>query len=491
MLAKSSPATVRNAVVASGYAIKINVRDGQLHIHDGLGRDRRELRIHRTAGLKRLVILGRDGYISLDAIGWLADTGAAFLHLDRDAKLLATSTASAPAVPTLRRAQALAAANTTGLEAARHLLAHKVQGQTILLPELPGGADAQAAMNRELRNIEQATDIDTILAAEASAASIYWRAWQHVPVRLAPRRGQTRSSIPEHWHRVGPRASAITRSPRRATTPAHAILNLMYTLATAETTLAIHAAGLDPTLGIWHADRDHDPARNALAFDLVEAIRPTADAYLLQLLRTTTLSTSNLGELSDGTVRLSLPFATELAERALGAWRAQIEPHVAALVTLLSGRKSPRHRQARAALTLPHTCRVCGQPISRRERTCATCRAQAFQEQADRARTHGQERLASLRNQSQDPAHGGRAAQLRGSKNRDHQHAVRAYQGPPIDPQEFAATILPGLRDRPIAEIAATTGLSHVYCSLIRLGKRTPHPRHWPALRGLGRNGGV
>ena len=34
-----------------------------------------------------------------------------------------------------------------------------------------------------------------------------------------------------------------------------------------------------------------------------------------------------------------------------------------------------------------------------------------------------------------------------------------------------------------LIELATATGLSEVYCSLIRLGKRVPHPRHWAALR--------
>jgi hypothetical protein len=32
------------------------------------------------------------------------------------------------------------------------------------------------------------------------------------------------------------------------------------------------------------------------------------------------------------------------------------------------------------------------------------------------------------------------------------------------------------------------TGLSHHYCSLIRLGKKVPHPRHWETLRHVGRH---
>jgi hypothetical protein len=47
----------------------------------------------------------------------------------------------------------------------------------------------------------------------------------------------------------------------------------------------------------------------------------------------------------------------------------------------------------------------------------------------------------------------------------------------------FATEILPELREATIAQLAAATGLSAHYCSLIRLGKRVPHARHWEAFR--------
>jgi hypothetical protein len=96
--------------------------------------------------------------------------------------------------------------------------------------------------------------------------------------------------------------------------------------------------------------------------------------------------------------------------------------------------------------------------------------------------------LARLRAQQQDPAHGGRAARIRGTKNAAHQRAVREWTGERPDASVFQAEILPELRLMPIAELMAATGLSEHYCSLIRLGKKTPHPRHWPAFMRAARS---
>jgi hypothetical protein len=50
------------------------------------------------------------------------------------------------------------------------------------------------------------------------------------------------------------------------------------------------------------------------------------------------------------------------------------------------------------------------------------------------------------------------------------------------DPAVFVFVIPFGLRRVPIDELVTATGLSEHYCSLIRLGKRLPHARHWEEL---------
>ena len=132
-------------------------------------------------------------------------------------------------------------------------------------------------------------------------------------------------------------------------------------------------------------------------------------------------------------------------------------------------------------LALPATCPDCGAPIhDRRRRYCDDCRSVRVARRGDRARETAQTVLAQLRAEQRDPAHGGRAAQIRGTKNAAHQRAVREWTGELPDPTVFRTKILPRLRERTIGELVEATGLSEHYCSLIRLGKKVPHPRHWP-----------
>jgi len=84
--------------------------------------------------------------------------------------------------------------------------------------------------------------------------------------------------------------------------------------------------------------------------------------------------------------------------------------------------------------------------------------------------------LTRLRAEQRDPAHGGQAGVIRGAKNAAHQAAVRDWAGERPDPAVCQAEIQPALRDARISDLVAATNLSEHYCSLIRLGRRIPHP---------------
>ena len=70
-------------LVLNGWGIRLQVHAGHLLTHDGIADERRTLRISKVGhGLKRLIIIGSDGYLTLDAIRWVSDVGASLLMLD-------------------------------------------------------------------------------------------------------------------------------------------------------------------------------------------------------------------------------------------------------------------------------------------------------------------------------------------------------------------------------------------------------------------------
>ena len=77
----------RGVVTLFGYGITVRLDRGHLILEDGIGTARRQGRFSRVRrGLKRVVVIGADGMVSLAALRWLADQEAAFAMLDRIAK---------------------------------------------------------------------------------------------------------------------------------------------------------------------------------------------------------------------------------------------------------------------------------------------------------------------------------------------------------------------------------------------------------------------
>ena len=95
-------------VTLCGYNIRVFVERGHLILDDGVGADRRHFRLSRVGhGLKRLVIVGADGFISLSAIRWLSDQGVSLSMLERDGRVLVAIGPVRPSDSRLRRSQAL------------------------------------------------------------------------------------------------------------------------------------------------------------------------------------------------------------------------------------------------------------------------------------------------------------------------------------------------------------------------------------------------
>jgi hypothetical protein len=316
--------------------------------------------------------------------------------------------------------------------------------------------------------------------------------------------------VPQHWGYFGGRASLLddSRSPRRAGDPINALLNYGYALAESECRTALHAMGLDAGLGVAHRDKKN---RDSLALDLLEAIRPTVDHHVLQLLGKRVFRWADFHETRQGGCRLLAPLTHELAE-LLPVLAAEIAPHAETVAHLIlddtagvttartpltrtNARNQPttprrtRAPAARERLTRQATCTGCGTPLSEpRRKFCAGCwtvtRRDLAAQRAKKAATN----LAQLRAAGEDPtatpqANARRSAALSARKREQLAWECNDQSGPPVD--DFVTEILPGLRDVPLAAVQRATGLSISASSRIRSGKLRPHVRHWPALRQL------
>src|SRR5271165_6238478 len=133
---RKSPITKSGVLTLSGFGVRVRIQSGHLEIEDGVGVERRKIRLRRVGhGLKRLVIIGNDGFVSLGALQWLADQDASLTFLDRRGKVLFVTGPTTPSDARLRRAQALAVQNGTALEISRELISAKLTGQENLVRE--------------------------------------------------------------------------------------------------------------------------------------------------------------------------------------------------------------------------------------------------------------------------------------------------------------------------------------------------------------------
>jgi CRISPR-associated endonuclease Cas1 len=475
-------------LVLVGYGCRLAVDKGHLVAADGIADDRRAGVIGRAEGLRRLVLLGH-GTVSLDAFTWCADTGVAVVIIDRDGRLVTVAGPEGRNEPALRRAQVLAGGTALGVAVTCDLLRGKLAGQARVVAELPGGADAASLIGDLAAALRAVPDTDTARLVEAQAAAAYWAVVARVPVRWATR---DRARVPPAWQVVGVRRSPLSGSPRRAVAPFGAMLNYLMACVEAEARIACLVAGLDPGLGLLHADLT---ARDSMALDLLEPVRPEVESWLLGVLRERVFGFREFGERPDGVVRVAAPLAAALASTG-PRWRTALAPWTERVArALLTGqptpltqdhrsagraaqRRRPRRTSSPGQLALPAGCETCGVPVTSGRRRCAACLAN---ERTERLTT-GLATIRRARAAGHDPAHGGDAARRRGQTNAEHGRQRAAWDGPAGDPERFRSDVLSRIADVPVAELARRTGLSLTYVSLIRRGERVPHPRYWAAL---------
>jgi CRISPR-associated endonuclease Cas1 len=499
-----------NVVVVDGYGIRLAVQRGHLVIDDGIGSQRRSRRYPRIErNLRRILILGQTGSISLDALRWCSERHIAITQLDADSRIISLTTAPGLNDPRLRRAQAIADHGQNGLAIARLLITAKVSAQAIVANDCLNNVVLAASIRSHVETVARARSIADAVDAESHAANAYFGGWAgYVQIRFTE---HDHAAVPDHWHAFASRRSPIMRgrTPRVAATPINALLNYLYSLAEVECRIALVTLGLDAGLGIVHTDKK---ARDSLALDLLEVARPAVDRYLLQLLSRRHFRAGEFIEGRDGSCRLAPTLAASLASTSL-TWMTTVAPYAEQVAHELS--RSTSRRETTTPLTrvnshpcaetprssgrrsrsepdlvepLASTCRVCGADLPEKGRkVCSACwpptRAQLARDRARR----GQAALSQERAAGSNPSEAPEAKAARGlalSRRKREQlewEASRSGDDVELD----LNVIVGGLRDVPLSRIQSATGLSLSACSRIRSRLLAPHKRHWPALAAL------
>jgi CRISPR-associated protein Cas1 len=160
------------------------------------------------------------------------------------------------------------------LAIARQLIASKIRNQRTLLRrnhiEPPQNTITQ--MRRYAERAAHASDLESLLGIEGSAARLYFAAFS----------GMLKS---EGVETDAPLNFDFTfRNRRPPLDPVNALLSFSYSLLTRDLTIVCYSIGFDPFVGFFHQPRFGRPA---LALDLLEEFRPLiADSAVLSAINT-------------------------------------------------------------------------------------------------------------------------------------------------------------------------------------------------------------
>lgn len=492
-----APAHPKSGVlILSGYGISARVERGHLELEDGVGRTRRRCRLPRVRhGLRRLVVIGADGMVSLAALRWLAAQDASFVMLDRDGSVLLTTGPVRSSDVRLRRAQALAAQSGAALRISQELIAQKLLGQEQIARDTLTNFAAAVAIAGFRTALGRAKTTDAVRVLESKGALAYWAAWRDIEIRF-PHRDLPR--VPDHWRVFDSRLSPLTISPRLATNPVNAMLNYLYAVLESEARLAAAALGLDPGFGALHTDTK---ARDSLACDIMEPVRPRVDAFVLNWIRREPLKREWFFEQPDGNCRLMDSFAAKLAETAPN-WAGAVAPIAESVARAFwstarvpksegipATRLTQQYRReakgssplppARAAMRPVRICRSCGVDIAKAESDyCPACRGLIQRRRFVEVARLGRE-LARL-------------PEARAKHAQSHLKQVARQQGwnpaslPEwLNKEAYWSRVQPKLAPVAYSKIAAVLDVSKSYAANVKAGRFLPHPRHWRALAEL------
>jgi CRISPR-associated endonuclease Cas1 len=375
-LARKSPIPKSGVLTLSGFGIAARVQRGHLELRDGVGLERRTIRLPRVGhGLKRLVAIGSDGLISLAALEWLAAQGASFLMVERNGKVQCVTGPTAPTDARLRRSQSLAFGNGVGREICHSLIDAKLKGQERLVREQLRDSAAAEEIASFRDRLAVAESVEAIRWLEAHAASAYFGALRDVPV-LWPKADVSR--IPRHWLTVGSRHSPLSGGPRLAVTPFHAVLNYCFALVEAESRLSLISVGLDPVLGLGlHTDT---PNRDSLALDVLEPVRPEVERWLVSWIMREPFRKADFFETATGNCRLKSHLCARLSETA-PTWGKLVAPWAEYVARTLWTSTSPSKSERRLStpLTQRHRREAKGRGLPREvsvprlQRICRSC----------------------------------------------------------------------------------------------------------------------
>jgi CRISPR-associated protein Cas1 len=258
-------------LLLNGHGIDMRVSSAKLHIKNGrtsTDQDPEEYVFSpKRMDIDHIIVYGRDGNLTLDAVRWLIKHNVQVTMLDWNGKLL---TAMLPPESTnikTKFAQYHAFENTEHrIAIARKFIEAKFDKSVVVMDYLKQRyPDTVFDISEDIKKLKSAKTVKEIMGIEGGVAWKYWNEFN--------------KAIPEEYDFC----SRIDQY-RRATgagDKVNVMLNYGYALLEAEFLRAINTCGLDAHVGFLH---EMNPSKNSLAYDLQEPFRFLVDLSVISLI---------------------------------------------------------------------------------------------------------------------------------------------------------------------------------------------------------------
>lgn len=310
----------RLPLVLTGHGISISIESGALFVRDGLTHFPQSRGEHRYFPGKhntpsRIVMLGRNGSISIDAICWLSAQNIPLVILDfQGNELSCICSSNGIADYEVRIAQLLATRPEHAMELARQFIRAKLAGQlgnVELWPDSQTRGYAEHKLLSHLESIETAETTGDLLVIEATAALSYFKLWQELPLSWS---SKSESRIPPDWFGVEQRQSKVSGENRNASHPVNAILNYGYAVLESQVRIASAMLGFDTSVSYLHAMKHGRPS---LIFDLIEPLRPRLDRRLIEFISASSFTKDDFTISMQGVCKLNPQLARRIVSASL------------------------------------------------------------------------------------------------------------------------------------------------------------------------------
>jgi CRISPR-associated protein Cas1 len=312
----------REPLILCGHGIRIRVDHNSLLVRNGFThypQKQEEVRFFPGDGNlpDRIIILDASGGISFDALEWMGEQKIEFLQLNWKGNIatLGSSTGYS-AKANLVEAQDAVQRGSRRLDIIKWLLGQKMERCISTLNDLAlDGESRDKAVARigvqlaKLHKLKYPTPMPSIMGTEGQSAAAYFRALEGIPLNWA---NLKKRPVPQDWSKTVPRGMAWRDRARSARHPVNAMFNYGYGILVSQLRSQVIAAGLDPSIGIFHGSSGN---KIPLVYDLMEPLRPIVDQAVLQFALSHTFAPGDFAITKWGGCRLNPQMAKVVATR--------------------------------------------------------------------------------------------------------------------------------------------------------------------------------